>query len=837
VKILVVSNIYPPYFVGGYELGCRNLVEAFIERGHEVQVLTSTYGVNHELVQPPIYRLLRIDFERLPSFLKVVRKEAVNQRHFRRLCVAFAPDIVFCWNMANISLSIAALAADLKIPVRYYLFDNWLATCELDQWFQYCLLLAPLRPLFKVLLPQLRFILSGDLPLLDGAIFASSYLKEVAHLMGKEITASPVVHWGVPVPAGAEFAHSSPASILYVGQVVPLKGVHTVVEAVGMLKKEHGVSSLSLTVVGDIGFDPEYVRHLEELAERYGISDRVRFTGKVAPEKIREYLDSHGLFVFSSTWDEPFGISQVEAMAAGMIVLGTATGGSAEIIKDGVNGLRFEREDYRDCARQILRLLEDPELCRRLTSGGRASVTADFNFNRVVDDLERLLEDGRRTATGRMASTRRSTTGTPSVTKAEVGDMVRRATVAFHKVLSTLILACVRLRGGKGWTEPVTAGATLFVAPGDASDLILALPFLRSYSEKFPGRKLVVAARPEVVSLVTGFPCVDEVIPFPVTDPAGWQRMTRGHLSWWLYGMKLSAILSVKVDMVVSLGWRKDAAGAAGATVLAALKVRRKIGFRDAGDGLGTRILDFFVADGPVRCYSWNGVAAMSALFALLGVALGSDLLAAMPTGIDSLPDEVADFIRSAPGPVVVIAPGGDSLCCWRVENYAEVGQWLQAECGASLLILGLESDLNRCFELHRQLPSCRKLLLTGPISTSELFAVVSRASVVVGNDNCFFYAAALAGKSAVGIFGPTSNDRLELVAGRQKIVQISLSCSPCGCDCLYDGPRCLDGVDIERVKVALGNRVSAEYYGDILPSHKEVGSAELGCISPSMED
>ncbi len=380
MKILVVSNIYPPYFVGGYELGCRNIVEAFIERGHEVQVLTSTYGVNCELVQPPIYRLLQIDFERLPFFLTVVRKEAANQRHFRRLCVEFAPDIVFCWNMANISLSIAAIAADLRIPVRYYLFDNWLATRELDQWFQYCRLLASLKPLFKVLLPQLRFLLPGDPCPLDGAIFASRYLKDVAQLMGKEVTASPVVHWGVPVPAGAEFVHPSPASILYVGQIVPLKGVHTVVEAVGILKKEHGVSSVSLTVVGDTDFNPGYTRHLVEITERYGISDRVRFAGKVVPEEIGGYLGSHGLFVFPSAWDEPFGISQVEAMAAGMIVLGTATGGSAEIIKDGVNGLRFEREDYRDCARQILRLLEDPELCRRLTTGGRCVGSRRLQF-------------------------------------------------------------------------------------------------------------------------------------------------------------------------------------------------------------------------------------------------------------------------------------------------------------------------------------------------------------------------------------------------------------------------------------------------------------------------
>ena len=58
------------------------------------------------------------------------------------------------------------------------------------------------------------------------------------------------------------------------------------------------VSSVSLTVVGDTDFNPGYTRHLVEITERYGISDRVRFAGKVVPEEIGGYLGSHGLLSF-----------------------------------------------------------------------------------------------------------------------------------------------------------------------------------------------------------------------------------------------------------------------------------------------------------------------------------------------------------------------------------------------------------------------------------------------------------------------------------------------------------------------------------------------------------
>ena len=46
LRICVVTNYYPPHFIGGYELGCRDIVEALKRRGHQVRVLTSTYKVD-----------------------------------------------------------------------------------------------------------------------------------------------------------------------------------------------------------------------------------------------------------------------------------------------------------------------------------------------------------------------------------------------------------------------------------------------------------------------------------------------------------------------------------------------------------------------------------------------------------------------------------------------------------------------------------------------------------------------------------------------------------------------------------------------------------------------
>ena len=61
MRILVVSNLYPPHHIGGYELCCKEAVDGLRKRGHEVWVLTSDYGVRAPEKERDIYRALAID--------------------------------------------------------------------------------------------------------------------------------------------------------------------------------------------------------------------------------------------------------------------------------------------------------------------------------------------------------------------------------------------------------------------------------------------------------------------------------------------------------------------------------------------------------------------------------------------------------------------------------------------------------------------------------------------------------------------------------------------------------------------------------------------------------
>ncbi len=61
MKILVISDLYPPYQVGGYEINCKDSVEALVDRGHEITVLTSSWGLERKSAQGKVHRLLDFD--------------------------------------------------------------------------------------------------------------------------------------------------------------------------------------------------------------------------------------------------------------------------------------------------------------------------------------------------------------------------------------------------------------------------------------------------------------------------------------------------------------------------------------------------------------------------------------------------------------------------------------------------------------------------------------------------------------------------------------------------------------------------------------------------------
>lgn len=412
MKILVVSNFFPPFHIGGYEQACLEFVQGFKARGHQVNVLTSTYRLSKHEREDGVYRLLMSDLGRefkgfYSSLHHTLKKESRNQNAFTRVCRTFKPDLVYLWNLTHISISLGALARRSGIPVVYSVFDIWLSIWdELDRWYQIWNR-QPRRPLNQVgkmlltrALPYFSIQPFSELDL-QSVHFASHFLCARTQAAGKLVRDARVIPWGVPLdryPFKAIL--SEPKRLLFVSRFVRGKAAHVAIQALDLLVHEYGYSQLTLTLVGAVE-DPAYYASLQDLVRTRNLENCVRFISGVSRDDMPAIYAGHDILIFPSAYQEGFGLTLIEAMAMGLAVVATALGGSAEIAVHESNALIFPTEDAEACARQTERLLQDPPFLERLRQEARRTVERKFRIEQAFDAIETdLLRVGvNRTAT------------------------------------------------------------------------------------------------------------------------------------------------------------------------------------------------------------------------------------------------------------------------------------------------------------------------------------------------------------------------------------------------------------------------------------------------------
>jgi glycogen(starch) synthase len=411
VRVLVVSNMYPPHHLGGYELSCRDTVERFRTRGHDVAVLTSTMR-RPEVVDPSGERDAGIRRDLLlywrdHELLRPPRREQVRvERHNQRVLIGaleeVEPEVVSFWNMGAVSMGVLTTVVERGIPTVLVVCDNWLVYGPLvDPWAARFARRGVLAAAARRLTGVPTAI--ADLDRVEAACFVSESTRRTAvDNTPWSFPRSIVTYSGVE---RADFAPPDPEEemgpwrgrLLYVGRVEARKGVETAVRALAGLPQ-----SYTLEILGP--GDPPYVADLHRLAESLGVGERVRFDTVERAALRSRYLAADAV-VFPSEWEEPFGLVPLEAMACGRPVVATAMGGSAEFLADGVNCVIFGPGDAQGLAVAVRRLADDESLRRRLVQGGLATASG-FDTDRLADVLEEW----------HVAAARRFRDGVPLVT-------------------------------------------------------------------------------------------------------------------------------------------------------------------------------------------------------------------------------------------------------------------------------------------------------------------------------------------------------------------------------------------------------------------------------------
>ena len=162
------------------------------------------------------------------------------------------------------------------------------------------------------------------------------------------------------------------------------KGIDIVIQA--LPKVLEAVPHASLVVVGDGDQRPQ----LEDLADRLGVGQKVRFVGHVEERELREFYRQAELFVMPSR-QEGFGLVFLEAMAFGKPVVGGAVGGTLDVIVEGVTGYVVAYGDVEALADRLICLLRDEDLRQRMGAAGQQRVIAHFTFESFQKQLVELL--------------------------------------------------------------------------------------------------------------------------------------------------------------------------------------------------------------------------------------------------------------------------------------------------------------------------------------------------------------------------------------------------------------------------------------------------------------
>ncbi|HSW45905.1 MAG TPA: glycosyltransferase [Phycisphaerae bacterium] len=435
MRILVITNFYPPHHIGGYELRCREVVDGLRSRGHAVRVLTGRYASGSVGgAEPHVHRKLHLSWgppyppEDLAGLLGA---EAADHRALADLCADFRPEIIDVWGMEFASQSLVAALPASCMPVHLWLEDNWL----LDGWSR--------DPLCQVagVAERMGVVMEGAFGALccpagarghaaDAPItFVTSALKDYYAKAGLVCPNSRVRPGGIDMATFRDLPGAPPPPpfvIVHAGQLTESRGQNDLIAAAGLAATD---TRCPFPVVVRIagGGSPGYVAELRRLADEHRSERfRVEFVGILPPDRMPELYATGHLFVFTSRRAfEGLPRVMVEAMAAGLPMIATDTGGQRDILADGRWGPLLPPGDRERLVRHILEAMTDYPA--RLERAREAREDAFERFD-VEKCIEAYAADLTRVAASQKASEdeehRTETAAFPLVTREEAGKLV-----------------------------------------------------------------------------------------------------------------------------------------------------------------------------------------------------------------------------------------------------------------------------------------------------------------------------------------------------------------------------------------------------------------------------
>jgi glycogen synthase len=436
MKILVLTNLYPPHHAGTFDNHCQTVTESLRLRGHKILILTSSHGLRTEQRDGEIERRLLLNgvfgHPSVTGFMELKSQETYNNDVLRETLDQFRPDVVHVFSLLGISKSLLFTIYNSKQPVVYDVFDHWLsANVREDPWLHFWN--APSLPLLaqskrKALeMSGERIRLDSTAPTrltrgydrvpgifgegreraavapnsitgfrFDRIYFCSQALKNLTEQVGFCVNHAEVIYPGI---TAAYIGDIKPASVpmkrfLIVTRLNEESGVMTALKALKIARAARLDATLSIYGRGD----SSYVADLRSFVVANQLPVDFLSVSNQNTD-LPEVYKRHDVLLHTPEWAEPFPFTPLEAMGCGIPVIGARSGGMEELLRHGENALTYPAGNADELALRIQELQISPALRCQMAETAQAEVLAKFNDTTVIDQIENFLANSQSQAT------------------------------------------------------------------------------------------------------------------------------------------------------------------------------------------------------------------------------------------------------------------------------------------------------------------------------------------------------------------------------------------------------------------------------------------------------
>lgn len=391
LRVLMLSWEYPPRVIGGLATHVKHLTEELRNIGVEIILLTCNYPGAPETERLGNMTVKRVESYTAPTSdfaswvllmnINMEREAVKTVKEWGRVDIVHAHD----WLVAKPAISIKHLC---RVPL--------ISTIHSTEQGRR----RGLHTDYQRMIHQIEWWLTYES---WKVVCCSNYMKEeVVRFFNTPSDKIIVIPNGVDRNQfnsysclrdfRSRYAAEKEKIILYVGRLVPEKGVNVLLGAMPSVLNSH--PEAKLVVVGE-GY---YKEELMRIAGQLSIFPKVHFTGYVDDETLRRLYKCASVAVFPSLY-EPFGIVALEAMASGVPVIVSDVGGLSETVENNVNGLKVEANNSDSLSRAISYLLDNPDAAERLKQNALKKVTETYDWRTIAERTRALylktLEEAR----------------------------------------------------------------------------------------------------------------------------------------------------------------------------------------------------------------------------------------------------------------------------------------------------------------------------------------------------------------------------------------------------------------------------------------------------------